>query len=242
MKVIFRPKLIPTLCTIAIAPMLAGLGFWQMDRAQQKIDIQSKFESRYHAPPVSIGARLESAEEMEFRQIRTTGTWDSAHEFFLDNRVLNSRAGFHVITPLIFRGGQSAVLVNRGWIPASPDRSVMPEVNPLVGESVVTGTATIPPQDPFVLEQAPPLDDGWQTVWQTLDLDRFSQAVPYEIQGFIIQLSVEHQDGFEREWSPPGDNWIYRHKAYAVQWFALCGALLVIYFLFAFSPAQRDEN
>ena len=64
MKVVFRPKLIPTLCTIAIAPMLAGLGFWQMDRAQQKIDIQSKFESRYHAPPVSIGARLESAEEI----------------------------------------------------------------------------------------------------------------------------------------------------------------------------------
>ena len=241
MKIVFRPKLIPTVATIVIAPILAGLGLWQSDRAQQKLNILQLYESRLESPPITVGASLESAPLIEYRQVKASGQWDPDHEFYLDNRVLNGRAGFDVITPLKFKGARTAVLVNRGWIPASADRSISPHTKRLEGETLISGTAVIPPEDAFMLKPEPPLSDGWQTVWQTLDLARFESGVDYRIQGFVIRLHENHADGFERAWAPPQNEWIYRHKAYAFQWYALCAALLVIYFLFAFRPQKHPD-
>ncbi len=239
MAVIFRPKLVPTLGIVVIAPILAALGLWQQDRAQQKLEIQQLHEMRLVQPQVSVGAALENPQLMQYRKVQASGRWDSEHEFFVDNQVLNGTPGFHVITPLVFRGSASAVLVNRGWIPGSPDRSILPSVPKIQGEAQITGIAAVPPENPFVLKQDPPLTEGnWQTIWQTLNLKRFDEAVDYQIQGFVIRLSETHQDGFERHWQPPQDEWIYRHKAYAFQWFALCAGALVIYLAFAFRPQK----
>ncbi len=239
MKLEFRFRLIPTLATAVLLPALLGLGFWQLDRAQQKTEIHSLYQSRIDSPPVSIGSAIESPHELEFRRLRATGTWDSNYEFLLDNRVRRGQPGFHVITPLIFRGRQSAVLVNRGWIPGALDRSQLPVVPPLNNESTVTGMAVIPPANAFVLKNPPPIQPGsWPRVWQTLDIERFASAVPYQVQGVVIQLDDEYQTGFERQWPPPDNSWIARHKAYAFQWFALGATLLVIYFLLIFRPRR----
>ena len=240
MKLQFQFRIIPTLATVALFPSLIGLGFWQLDRAQQKTEISTLYQQRSDAPAVVIGSVVESPQELEFRRLKATGTWDAQHEFLLDNRVRRGQPGFHVITPLIFRGGQSAVLVNRGWIPGSPDRSQLPKIEPLSGDANLTGLAIIPPADTFVLKQEFPVQTGeWPLIWQTLDIKRFSDAVPYEIQGVVIQLDDDHPAGFERQWPPPDNVWIARHRAYAFQWFALSATLLVIYFLLTFRP-RRD--
>ncbi len=239
MKLEFRFRLIPTLCTLALLPALMGLAFWQLDRAEQRMDIQDLYQSRADATPISIGATIESPRELEFHRLRAKGVWDANYEFLLDNRIRNGQPGFHVITPLVFRGEKSAILVNRGWIPGVPDRSQLPTVETVAGESTVTGSAVIPPQDPFVLKDPPPIQPGnWPRIWQTLDLERFANAVPYQIQGVVILLDNTHPDGFERAWPPPDSSWIARHKAYAFQWFALGATLLVIYFLLAFRPRR----
>lgn len=240
MKLDFRFRFLPTLCTLALLPALMGLAFWQLDRAEQKTQIQSLYQSRANVPPISIGATVESPQELEYHRLKASGVWDTKFEFLLDNRIRNSQAGFHVITPLVFRGGQAAVLVNRGWIPGVPDRSQLPPVKSVSGESTVTGTAIIPPSNPFVLQDPPPIQPGeWSRIWQTLDLERFGNAVPYQVQGIVILLDDTHPDGFERAWPPPDSSWIARHKAYAFQWFALSATLLVIYFLLAFRPRRN---
>ena len=240
MKLELRFRIVPTLCTIALMPVLISLGFWQLDRAQQKIEILELYESRFYSPPVSIGSTIESAPELEYRRVEANGSWDPQHEFLLDNRVLNGQPGFHVITPLIFRGDQSGVLVNRGWIPGSPDRSQLPQIDSLQGSAMVKGTAVIPPEDTFVLKDPPPLHaDDWQSIWQVLDIERFATAVPYQVQGVVLQLDAEHPDGFERQWAPPDNTWIVRHKAYAFQWFALSVTLAVIYFLLTIRPRRN---
>ncbi len=214
--------------------MLLGLGFWQLDRAQQKTEIRDLYWQRSDAPPLNIGSAIEVPEELEYFRLRATGTWDGKHEFLLDNRVRHGQPGFHVITPLLFRGGNSAILVNRGWIPGHPDRSQIPVADSPVGDATVTGTAIIPPADVFLLKDPPPLQsDRWPRIWQSIDIGRFATAVPYQIQGVILLLDDEHSAGFERQWPPPDASWIGRHKAYAFQWFALSATLLVIYFLLA---------
>ena len=240
MRVRFRPRLIPTLCTIALAPILFGLGMWQTDRSAQRAETHELFTSRAHLPSVNIGASLEAPSEVNYRHVSVTGTWDQSREFFLDNQVLNGRAGVHVITPLVMRGGNTAVLVNRGWMQSAADRSILPQTEDLSGAAEVSGIAVIPPEDVFTLEDEGTAGTLASPVWQVLDLNRFSEIAPYQIQAFVIQLDAAHPNGFERQWKPPSDEWIYRHKAYAFQWFALCAALLVIYFLFAFRPQKAS--
>ncbi|MDE0308331.1 MAG: SURF1 family protein [Acidiferrobacterales bacterium] len=240
MKVRFRPRPVPTLCTIVLVPILVGLGLWQTDRAEQRTATLELYTTRIDSPPITIGAALESPEEIEYRQVRTGGTWDQSREFFLDNQVSSRRAGYHVITPLLLQGGTTAVLVNRGWIPAAADRSIVPHTQPLTGTADVVGVAVIPAQDAFTLEDDGPLDEHSSPVWQVLDFQRFEDAAPYSLQGFVIQLDPAMTGGFERDWKPPSDEWVFRHKAYAFQWFTLCAALLVIYFLFAFRPHKES--
>ena len=240
MKVTFRPRPVPTLCTLILAPVLVGLGLWQTDRAEQRTATVELYTTRIHSPPITIGATLEAPGEIEYRQVRTSGTWDQSREFFLDNQVSNRRAGYHVITPLLLKGGTTAVLVNRGWILAPADRSILPVTDPLTGIADIVGVAVIPPEYTFTLKDDGPLDEISSPVWQVLDLQRFEDAAPYPVQKFVIQLDPSIPTGFEREWKPPSDEWIFRHKAYAFQWFALCAALLVIYFLLAFRPHKES--
>ncbi len=240
MKVKFRPRPVPTMCTLILAPILIGLGLWQTDRAEQRTATLELYTSRIHSPPITIGTTLEAPGEIEYRQVRTSGTWDQSREFFLDNQVSNRRAGFHVITPVLLKGGTTAVLVNRGWILAAADRSILPVTEPLTGTAEISGVAVIPAKNTFTLEDDGPLDENSSPVWQVLDIQRFEDSSPYSLQKFVIRLDPEMAGGFKREWKPPSDEWIFRHKAYAFQWFALCAVLLVIYFLLAFRPHKES--
>ncbi len=242
MKVHFRPRLIPTICTLILAPLLGSLGFWQLDRAKEKTEIQNRYLSRFSEPPIQITSSESSVEDIEFHMVTVTGSWDDTHQFLLDNRVLNGRAGYFVFAPVILQDGKTAVLVNRGWILASADRSKLPELQRIEGETTVTGTAVIPPEDVFQLKDQQPIGETWETVWQVLDIKRFNKTVPYATLNFIVQMNPDHPEGFERQWSLPNDEWILRHKGYAFQWFALCAALLVIYCLFTFRPSQGSNS
>lgn len=225
----FRSRIIPALCVIILVPPLAMLGFWQLDRADEKTKRLQLFEQRSSSRPLRVGAQMETPSEMEFRQVTAKGRWDGARQFLLDNQVLRSRAGYHVITPLVLRGGNTAVLVDRGWIPAPLDRSVPPRVEPVTQQDAISGIAIIPDQDPFLLKRQQPIGDQWQYVWQALEIDRYREAVDYQLHDFIIVLDAGHERGFEHDWTMPGDAWIVRHEAYAVQWFALAATVVIIY-------------
>ena len=238
----FRPALIPTLCTLVLVPVLASLGFWQLDRAREKAEILQHYEDRLAKPQISIGEKREDPRTLEYRRLRATGTWHDEHQFFVDNRILNHRAGFHVVTPLLLKGNNTAILVNRGWIPADPDRSILPTVEPLEGTATATGIAVIPYEVEFLLETEPPIGEQWPVVWQVLDLVRFQNAVPYQIYGVVVRLDELHPDGFARQWSRPEDQWIFRHKAYAFQWFALATTLLVIYIALTIRRSRQSTS
>mgnify|MGYP003429174546 CR=1 FL=1 len=50
----FRPRLLPTLATLALLPLMLWLGFWQLDRAQQKRALQMDYDARIAAQAVSL--------------------------------------------------------------------------------------------------------------------------------------------------------------------------------------------
>ena len=108
------------LAAIATASLTARLGWWQLDRAAQKIALQATLDERAKLPPIdgamSLAATVEAASAQLDRRVRLVGRWSAAHTVYLDNRQMNERPGFFVVTPLLLADG-TAVLVQRGWLP-----------------------------------------------------------------------------------------------------------------------------
>lgn len=242
MKWDFKRVPIPTLAMLVLLPLFLYLGYWQLQRAEEKRALQAEYDRRAHDTPVSIGSRLQRAEALRFYKVIAKGYYETNYQVLLDNRVHLGRAGYHVITPLHIKGSDMRVLVNRGWVPLGEDRKQLPALETPKGQQVVTGVATVPMKKVFMLAEPEPIGDDWQTVWQHLDMKRYSQAVPFPVQPAVILLDpASPAGGFTREWSRL-DAGIAVHQGYAFQWFTLAVALLAIYFLLSRRNAKEDSG
>ena len=227
----FRPRLLPTLATLVLLPVLLRLGFWQLDRAQQKHTLQADYDARIAAPPVSLGGQMWSAADARFRRIELKGYYETAYQILLDNRVHKGAVGYYVITPLRLPGSGVRVLVNRGWVPIGRDRQHLPTLETPADEQTVAGVAMLPSEHFFTLADPGPVTGDWPTVWENLDMPRYRQAVPFPVQPVVLLLDANSPAaGFVREWARL-DTGIATNQSYAFQWFSLAVALLGIYLL-----------
>jgi surfeit locus 1 family protein len=116
------------------------------------------------------------------------------------------------------------VLVNRGWIAATRDRSKLPEVATPGGKILVSGIATTAMQK--TLELSP--DQVAGQVWENLDLERYRSSTGLKLQPVMILQKDQTNDGLVREWVRP-DSGSAKNIGYAFQWFAMALAVLIIY-------------
>ena len=224
----FRPGWLPSLVTLALLVLLTGLGFWQLDRAEDKRALLAQWQARRDAPPRAL-ARVLAGEAARFTPVAARGRFDSEHQYLLDNRIRNNRPGYQVLTPLKLADGEGAVLVNRGWVPMGRGRSDLPQLPAPEGAVRVTGSLAPPPQTGMRLGPPDPGRDRWPKVIQYMAPGRVAEQLGYPVRDRVIRLDPEAPHGFERDWGAPVPFGPERHVGYAVQWFALAGALLVIY-------------
>jgi len=220
----FRPRFVTTLAAAAGIAVTLALANWQLGRAHEKQELAARLEALAKDPPVSLSAAEVKAEDVQWRQVTAHGRFEPKHAVFLDNRVRHGVAGYHVVMPLAIGGGDRYVLVNRGWIAGTLDRSRLPRVRTPEGTVEITGLA-VTPSGRF-LELSSKVAEG--TVWQNLTLERYRQAVPITLQPVVIQQESALDDGLTREWDPP-DLGINQHYGYAFQWLALAVTILVFY-------------
>ena len=235
-----KQNIVPTIAFLLVLPVLIALGFWQLDRAQQKRDLQAMYDARMNDTPVSVGARVQAPEELQFYRVSVKGYYDGAYSIYLDNRVHNGQVGYFVITPLKIAGSETRVLVNRGWVPMGESRESLPDITPPTGIQRVVGVATVPHKKVFQLAAPPPLTGKWQPVWQHMNMKRFGQAVDYPVQPIVILLDPESTaGGFTREWKRL-DTGIAVHQGYAFQWFSLAVALAAIFIFLTFGRRGKS--
>ncbi len=228
----FRPTLWPTLATLLVFPVLLGLGWWQLERADFKRTEEARLEVEDARTPALLGAGLgeqvAQPESWNHRRVRATGHHLSAH-FLLDNRTRGGVAGYHVLTPLAFDEARTlGVVVNRGWIALGPDRARLPAIETPAGMLEVRGRARVP-GEAFLLGEAGYRDEGWPRVVQSIELDEMEKALDMDLLPFVVEQNPDDPHGFVREWRAYGGLSPNRHLGYAFQWFALAATLLVIY-------------
>ena len=106
------------LATMLGVALTASLGAWQLGRAAQKNAIQSALESRALLPLLSaadLARDADAAALQHHRPARLRGRWVAERTVFLENRQMNARVGFYVVTPLQLDDRAEALLVQRGW-------------------------------------------------------------------------------------------------------------------------------
>jgi surfeit locus 1 family protein len=220
----FRPPIWATLGTITLGAVLLSAGFWQLRRASEKAALLTAFGAGSSTAALQAAVPDAAAPDLRYRRIALRGRYDPSRQVLLDARILNQRPGYEVLTPL--RLGDTAVLVNRGWIAAPATRGQLPEI-PVDAERDVLGQIDLLPR--AALRAGPgAADSGWPRRLLFPTAAEIAAAVGYPVHDYQLLLDPGQPDGYLRQWRPqlltPDE-----HIGYAVQWFALAAALGVIY-------------
>lgn len=225
----FRPAAWPSGVGLLLLIAMMSLGFWQLDRAEQKRAVLRAYGDRPADAAVRIADDFALSQDWRYRRAQVIGAYDARHQFLLDNRVQQGRVGYYVLTPLRLARGNAVVLVNRGWVPQGATRADLPDLPaPRASELTLEGLIDFPPQKVFVLGEGEDRDPGWPKVLQQLRLDLQAQQLNARLLPMVLLLDKDQPGGFVREWNPVviGPE---RHVGYAVQWFALAAALVILY-------------
>lgn len=230
-RLAFRPPWWGTLLYLGGCALFLSLGAWQLGRMQEKRALLAAFAARGAEPPRRGPISDADARRLRFARLRVHGRYDSEHQVLLDSIVRAGRPGYYVLTPL--RHGDEAVLVNRGWLPASADRSAgLPPLAVGDGPRDVTGRIERLPAPGLRLAAAPPDPAAaWPRRLLYPTAAELAAQIGYPVHDYQLLLDPAAPDGFLRDWQPAVGFGPMRHLAYAVQWFGFALAATVIYLL-----------
>lgn len=219
----FFPRIVPTIGAAVAIALTVSLGRWQAGRAEEKQARQALLEARMNEAPVLLTGSVESPEPLVYRHVRAAGQWVAEGQIFIDNQIVQGRAGFQVVTPLRLEGRKEAVLVNRGWVARSGDYPRAPAVAVPSGRIEVAGVATLPPKR--VLELSADMVAG--NVWQNLSIERYRRQTGNLVLPIVI-LADRPAPGLTAMRERP-DAGIAKHREYALTWYALAVTVLALW-------------
>ena len=219
-----------TLFTLLLLPIMVSLGFWQLERAQEKREIANRYERHQREAPVPLGDMRGNSEQLAYRKVTLQGSFLTAKDFLLDNRISRGRYGFELISTLQLADSGALVLVNRGWIAGDPARRWVPTIPPLAGELTLEGTIYVPSDTPFTLGGPVAQEPGlsWPRQLLVLDVPVMADMIGNMLYPYIVRLKAGSVSSLEIDW-PLVNVSPEKHTAYAVQWFAMALALLALY-------------
>ncbi|MBD8190890.1 SURF1 family protein [Pseudomonas fluorescens] len=220
----FRPGIAPTVVVLLLLPLMVGLGFWQLSRGHEKQRLLDSYAERRVAAPMS-SAQLNDSTDPAFRRVHLRGQFDADHSVLLDNRMRDGKAGVELLQPFHDQASGLWLLLNRGWLPW-PDRRIPPAFTTPEQPLNLDAWVYVAPGEAFQL-QADPAGAPWPRLLTALH----PAALWAELgrNGFAYELRADAGPGtYETTW-PVVAMGPEKHLAYAVQWFAMALALLVLY-------------
>ena len=203
---VFAPSWPMTLLTSSCCSRRSSsLGRWQWHRGEAEAGGVGRVRARRAAPPLGI-ARLRRASSAS-RDFESTGHFEPAHQFLLDNRSHAGQPGYEVLTPFVAR--------RRPAHPREPRLgSVQRLSRPLAGR--VAGATPATSRSPARIDELP---SGGLASGRAPPGGRCELAQAHELsdargarrprsarssQRRILLLDPDAPDGYVREWSPPG--------------------------------------
>jgi len=215
------------------------LGQWQTRRAEEKIEIQQRLESRAKQPPLLAVPADSALDGVEFRQVLLSGRFIPQWSIYLENRPHAGVPGFHVLMPFKIADSGQVVMVGRGWAPRdAADRSRVPQVVTPAG--VVRIQGVLRRGAGHVLQLGQPDTPRPGAILQNLDIVALAEASALPLSTAVIEQTGVADDGLVRDWPLPSLG-VDRHRAYALQWYALAAMALIFFLVTGFKRGRNDK-
>jgi surfeit locus 1 family protein len=172
------------------------------------------------------GSVPERAEALIEHRVIARGRYDHDHDIVLRGEALQGVPGVHLVTPLRMSGTDTALLVDRGFVPTPDAVSVQPErlrePGEVVAEGIVAGIGS---------GGGKPIVHNGRTTWARLDLPALRRQLPYPILSvYLRQVPGTGVPSFPRRLDPPAVD-EGPHLSYAVQWFLFAALAVAFVFL-----------
>lgn len=214
---------------------LLSLGFWQLDRAQEKRLLENAIITAQNSPAEQV-ENINDLLKKEHYQVLLKGRFDGSKQFIYDNQIVKSNAGYYVLTPFVL-SEKTAILVNRGFVPWQGNRDKLANIEINNHEKTIK-VGLIRPKQRILLKQNQ-LHSDFPILIQSLDLAQLSQLSNYQFMPMLAQLDIQADSGFYRKWQPFYGS-VDKHLGYALQWFLMAFVLFLIavrlWFKFVYKP------
>ena len=221
------PYIACVLAFIAIAIMI-GLGIWQLDRKAEKDARLDQIQQAQAQDNVDITKVAEEPYLYEDFIVSAKGNANN-QIFFIDNKIVSGKPGYHVLVPL--QTNQGLVMLNLGWVSSTGSREVLPKVKiPMLSE--IQGVLYIPTLNKIITETNSRYGQ-FPVLLQQVDLEEIKKHIGKPLLPFVLRLTEsapQSESNFIRDWqvvtmSPE------KHLGYAIQWFGLAIAALTVFLL-----------
>jgi len=227
-----------TLLIIAGMVLLAWLGFWQLDRLDQRRSSNAQLIQQLNSSPINLNREQlpVELENLEDRLALVSGSFDFSSQVLLTQQNWQGRPGVHLITPFLVDGLDEAILVNRGWIPAR--------------EAATGDLARFNDESSADVEGVIRLSDSISDVqsglnapkqeWYRVDVAAIESQMPFALMPVYLEWLPE---GLDLELPYRAEQEIDlsegSHLSYAIQWFLFATVLGVGYLALILQREKR---
>jgi surfeit locus 1 family protein len=222
---------------LMIAAVCVRLGFWQLDRLEQRRARNTAVRAAQAQRPLTLDAATFAAasanpQALEWRPVEAAGTFHHAGDLLLRGRGREGRPGVHLVSPLVLADGR-VVMVNRGWLPAADAATASTDAFRTSGPVRITGV--LRPMEASADRGLPAAGraDGDST-WRRIDLGVARDRSPGAVLPLYLQRLPAAADGPSPPLAEPLPELSQgNHLSYAVQWFsfatiAVVGLVIVV--------------
>ena len=244
LKLFSRQWWLATVLVIAAAAVMIRLGIWQLDRLDQRRAFNAQVDLARGQPVLDLnhaGADTDLT-QLEWRAVQYSGEYDFANQVAIRNQYYAGEYGYHLMTPL--RSDGTAVLVDRGWIPADGNSAAANwREYDASGEVQVTGQIRLGQGKPAFggIEDPVPADGSKLEIWNNADVEKIALQLPYAILAVYIQ---EQPDPADEQppipFQPEIELTEGPHFGYAMQWFIFASILSIGYPFFVRKQESRQ--
>lgn len=213
---------------LLVIPAFVFLGRWQFGRFEERSANSERVTANIEAAPVPL-ERLAALgrpvkEDDRFRKVTVAGTYDQGHALVVRRRPQEGRNGYYVLTPLV-TGPGTAVIVNRGWVPAGATADAAPEVPaPPAGQVTVTGRLRpSETEESSGIRERPGLPPGQVLL---INAGKIGQGLPYRLVDGYVELTEQRPEAGATPAPVPAPDVGSGgglNLAYGVQWWLFIG-------------------
>ena len=221
------------LLVLVLSASFVALGFWQLARNHHKQSLVRAARAAYAAPAPDITRNPVVAPG---GRVQLSGRYDPAHSVLLRNRVHNGKDGNDVLTPLRLDDG-SAVIIDRGWVPAVGDGTPITPVTPtesVVVRGILHTPSTLSAQDTVTRS-------GGRLSLPRVDVGRINLDLGYQLLPRWVEAQSQSpppaRGAPALPQPPPPDD--VNHMQYAIQWFSFAAIGVIGWPLALMAIARR---